>query len=169
MCNDCFYSVVSFVLDPALQGQGRLSHFELTLVYCVSLGVLVMGNPEGLWIYAVFVSNTAGEILKENAQGVGGECCIVSFVDETAWTVLVISFMSVLAVISLLVAIFFIVNHWRNHHYARTALDDKVVDMLPNIAFHSVNLIDHIGETCTICLEDYKHGESLKILPCRHG
>ncbi|KAH6764069.1 receptor homology region transmembrane domain ring H2 motif protein 1 [Perilla frutescens var. frutescens] len=131
--------------------------------------ISMMGNPKGLWIYAVFVSNTAGEILKENAQGVGGECCIVSFVDETAWTVLVISFISVLAVISLLVAVFFIVNHWRNPQETRTALDDKVVDMLPNITFHSVNIIDHIGETCTICLEDYKHGESLKILPCRHG
>lgn len=146
--------------------------FHAAIVYDDRLNhnlISMMGNPEGLWIYAVFVSNTAGEILKENAHGVGGECCIVSFVDETAWTVLVISFMSVLAVISLLVAIFFIVNHWRNHHDARTALDDKVVDMLPNITFNSVDLIDHIGETCTICLEDYKHGESLTILPCRHG
>lgn len=128
-----------------------------------------MGNPEGIWIYAVFVSNTAGEILKENAQGVGGECCIISYIDETAWTVLVISFISVLAVISLLATIFFTVNHWRNHQETRTVIDDKMVDMLPSITFGSVNLIGHIGETCTICLEDYKHGENLKVLPCQHG
>lgn len=128
-----------------------------------------MGNPEGLWIYAVFVSNTAGEILRESALGEGGECCIISYVDEAAWTVLVISFISVLAVVFLLVAIFFTFKQWRNGRGTRTAANDKVVGMLPEITFGSVDLIHPIGERCTICLEDYKHGESLKILPCKHG
>lgn len=127
-----------------------------------------MGSSEGLWIYAVFVSHTAGEILRESARGEGGECCIISFVDETAWTVLVISFISVLAVVFLLVAIFFAFSQWRNGRGTRTAVNDKVVNMLPETAYGSVDLIHPIGERCTICLEDYKDGESLKILPCRH-
>ncbi|XP_057796210.1 receptor homology region, transmembrane domain- and RING domain-containing protein 1 isoform X1 [Salvia miltiorrhiza] len=146
--------------------------FRAAIVYDDQLDhnlISMMGNPEGLWIYAVFVSNTAGETMRENARGVGGECCIISLVDETAWTVLVISFISVLAVICLLVSICFTVNQWRNCQETRTtAVDDKVVDMLPRITFGAVNLIDPIGETCIICLEDYKHGESLKVLPCRH-
>lgn len=161
--------VFSFPTGPALQGQMHLSPFQAHSSF-VPLGETVMGNHEGLWIYAVFVSNTAGETLRENARGVGGECCIISLVDETAWTVLVISFISVLAVICLLVSICFTINQWRNHQETRTtAVDDNVVDMLPRITFGSVNLSAPIGETCTICLEDYKHGESLKILPCRHG
>lgn len=161
--------VFSFPTGPALQGQMHLSPFQAHSSF-VPLGETVMGNHEGLWIYAVFVSNTAGETLRENARGVGGECCIISLVDETAWTVLVISFISLLAVICLLVSICFAVNQWRNHQETRTtAVDDNVVDMLPRITFGSVNLSTPIGETCTICLEDYKHGESLKILPCRHG
>ncbi|KAL1562789.1 RING-type E3 ubiquitin transferase [Salvia divinorum] len=147
--------------------------FRAAIIYDDKLNnnlISMMGNHEGLWIYAVFVSNTAGETLRKNARGVGGECCIISLVDETAWTVLVISFISVLAVICLLVSICFSVNQWRNHQEMRTtAVDDNVVDMLPRITFGSVNLSAPIGETCTICLEDYKHGESLKILPCRHG
>ncbi|KAK6141221.1 hypothetical protein DH2020_025018 [Rehmannia glutinosa] len=130
--------------------------------------IAMMGNPEGIWIYAVFVSNVAGEILREHAQRVGGECCIISFADETAWTVLVISFISVLAVISLIATIFFTFNRWRNRKETRAVMDDKAVDILPSITFGSVNLISHIGETCAICLEDYKHGESLKVLPCQH-
>ncbi|KAG6423723.1 hypothetical protein SASPL_114126 [Salvia splendens] len=161
--------VFSFPTDPALQGQMHLSPFQAHSSF-VPLGETVMGNHEGLWIYAVFVSNTAGETLRENARGVGGKCCIISLVDETAWTVLVISFISLLAVICLLVSICFTVNQWRNHQETRaTAVDDNVVDTLPRITFGSVNLSAPIGETCTICLEDYKHGESLKILPCRHG
>ncbi|KAI3465845.1 hypothetical protein Pfo_022508 [Paulownia fortunei] len=130
--------------------------------------ISMMGNPEGIWIYAVFVSNVAGEILRKHAQGVGGECCITSFIDETAWTVLAISFISVLAVISLLATIFFTFKHWRNHQETRPIMDDKAVNILPCITFGSANLISHTGETCAICLEDYKHGENLKVLPCQH-
>lgn len=127
------------------------------------------GNPEGISIHAVFVSNVAGEILREHAQGEGVECCIISFADETAWTVLVISFISVLAVVSLLASIFFTFSNWLNHKETRHVIDDKAVHNLPCITFGSVNLISRIGETCAICLEDYKHGENLKVLPCQHG
>ncbi|PIN05473.1 putative E3 ubiquitin ligase [Handroanthus impetiginosus] len=130
--------------------------------------ISMMGNPEGIRIYAVFVSNVAGEILREHAQAVGDECCIISVLDETAWTVLVISFISVLAVMSLLATIFFTYNHWRTSKKTKPVVDVKVFDILPSITFGSQNLISHIGETCVICLEDYKYGENLKVLPCQH-
>lgn len=133
---------------------------------CIPLDEIVMGSPDGLRIYAVFVSNKVGEILRENARS---ECCIISYIDGNGWTVLVISFMSVLAVISLLATILFTVNQLRNPRETGSALDDKTVDMLPTITFGSVNVNGHVGETCAICLEDFKHEECLKILPCQHG
>ncbi|KAL8510820.1 hypothetical protein ACS0TY_017586 [Phlomoides rotata] len=129
---------------------------------------LVMGSPDGLRIYAVFVSNKAGLILEENARGVGGECCIISYVDGNGWTVLVISVMSVLAVISLVATILFTVNQLRDHRETGSVLDGKTVDMLPTITFGSANVIGRVGETCAICLEDFKHEEHLKVLPCQH-
>ncbi|KAL8510821.1 hypothetical protein ACS0TY_017586 [Phlomoides rotata] len=130
--------------------------------------VSMMGSPDGLRIYAVFVSNKAGLILEENARGVGGECCIISYVDGNGWTVLVISVMSVLAVISLVATILFTVNQLRDHRETGSVLDGKTVDMLPTITFGSANVIGRVGETCAICLEDFKHEEHLKVLPCQH-
>lgn len=127
-----------------------------------------MGNPDGLRIYAVFVSNKAGLILRENARGEGGECCLIAYINEPGWTVLVISLMSVLAIISMLLGIFFTVSQRRNRR-EMSVLDGKTVDMLPTITFGSVNVSGRIGETCAICLEDFKHDERLKVLPCQHG
>ncbi|XP_051135065.1 receptor homology region, transmembrane domain- and RING domain-containing protein 1 isoform X2 [Andrographis paniculata] len=132
--------------------------------------ISMMGSSEGIWIHAVFVSNAVGEILKEQAVAKGGECCIASFLDETAWTVLVISFISVLAVITLLVMVFFSFNHRWNHiqQPGPIVMEGEEVDVIPCIMYYSANLTGHVGETCAICLEDYKDRENLKLLPCNH-
>ncbi|KAL2474049.1 Receptor-like proteiny region [Forsythia ovata] len=130
--------------------------------------ISMMGNPEGIWMPAVFVANEAGETLRKHAQAEESQCCIISSLDETAWTVLVISFISLLVVVSLLATIFFTYNHRQNQQGTRHVIDDKVVDILPCITFDAAQLSCYTGETCAICLEDYRDGESLKILPCQH-
>ncbi|KAL2524675.1 Receptor-like proteiny region [Abeliophyllum distichum] len=130
--------------------------------------ISMMGNPEGIWMPAVFVANEAGETLRKHAQAEESQCCILSSLDETAWTVLVISFISLLVVVSLLATIFFTYKHRQNQQGTRHVIDDKVVDILPCITFDAAQLSCYTGETCVICLEDYRDGESLKILPCQH-
>lgn len=134
--------------------------------------VVVIGNSQGIWVPAVFVSKAAGETLKIYAQGQEGECCIInpSF-PESAWTVMVISFISLL-VIATVVLTFFLTRNRRlnqrgtNPH--RPSVDAKLVEVLPCFTF-SQACECRVGDTCSICLEDYKDGERLRVLPCQHG
>jgi E3 ubiquitin-protein ligase RNF13 len=133
----------------------------------------VMVNPEGIKVHAVFVSKYAGEILKERARGKEGECCIYSSRTDAAWTVLAISLISVVVILGLLIIVFVTPRHWL--HWQRTnnrckSVDSKMVEALPCFTFRNDSLSQcHVGETCAICLEDYKDGEVLKVLPCHHG
>lgn len=133
----------------------------------------VMVNRENISVHAVFISKTAGEILKVHARGEEGECCIFPLHNGTAWTVLAISFISFLVILAILIVAIFIPRQWlhsqgRNH--LPKSVDSKMVEALPCFVFSSAHLGDlHAGETCAICLEDYKDGEILKVLPCHHG
>lgn len=127
-------------------------------------------NTQEITLAAVFVSNVAGEILTKYARGREGECCIYPPTKGTAWTVLAISFFSLLLIITFLLLAFFAPRHWtqwRGRHSNRTAsLDPKLVRTLPTFTF-----ADSFqgGDTCAICLEDYRFGDSLRLLPCQHG
>ncbi|KAJ4714185.1 receptor-likey region, transmembrane domain- and RING domain-containing protein 1 [Melia azedarach] len=135
--------------------------------------VYMMVNGEGIKVHATFISKTAGEYLKEHAQGENGECCILQPYNGGGWTVLAISFLSLIVIVAFLIIAFIAPRRWmywqgRNQHQPRS-LDSKIVEDLPCSVFNfaSSNLY-HGGETCAICLEDYRDGEKLKMLPCKH-
>ncbi|KAJ1701884.1 hypothetical protein LUZ63_001663 [Rhynchospora breviuscula] len=132
----------------------------------------MVGSSSGINIHAVFVSKSTGHNLKKLARGVDGECCINSSYEETAGTVLVISFVSLVVIISVVATFLFA----RNCHLLRRAaysrpnsVKKEAVELLPCYVYKSSGSNGkHVGETCAICLEEYKEGETLRVLPCKH-
>lgn len=128
----------------------------------------------GIKVHAVFVSNEAGIYLMKHARGQHGECCLLPPFGGGSWTVLAISFLSLIVIVSLLIIVFLAPRHWRywrgrNNQHPRN-LDPETVKAIPCFTFSSARSSHcHRGETCAICLEDYKDGEVLKVLPCQHG
>ncbi|WCJ32639.1 hypothetical protein M5689_014049 [Euphorbia peplus] len=133
--------------------------------------IYMMMNPDGMNVSAVFVSKMAGEILRDHARGMEGECCIYlsHFGVETLWNVVAISFFSLFVMLSFLVMAFVMPRHWIYSLRIRKCVDLRMLEGLPRFTFHSAHLNHtHCGETCAICIEDYKDGEILKVLPCQH-
>ncbi|KAE8668906.1 coniferylaldehyde 5- hydroxylase [Hibiscus syriacus] len=133
--------------------------------------VYMMVNPKGINILAVFVSKSAGEFLKDHAIGEKEECCIYLQPNVNPLTVFAICFVSLAVIAVFLVTAMIpprIFSNWRRKKLVKS-VDSKIVEALPRVTFGSAPLSHcHTGETCAICLEDYKDGEILKILPCQH-
>ncbi len=133
----------------------------------------VIIKPENITVHAVFVSKETGEILKEYARGEKVKCCIFPPHYESAWTVLTISFISFVVICAIAVLVFYTPRHWsysQGTNYRSQSVDPETVKALPCFAFSSAHSRDcHTQETCAICLEDYKDGEIIKVLPCQHG
>lgn len=133
----------------------------------------MVGDSEGIHIPAIFVSKMAGETLKKFARGEDDECCINSSMNETAGTVLVMSFISLVVIISVLASFLFA----RNCRLLRHGVDNHppyvkkhVVEELPCSAYSvPCSREDIFQEACAICLEDYSNGDMLRHLPCKHG
>jgi hypothetical protein len=135
----------------------------------------VSGSSDGINIYAVFVSWLSGELL----LGVVGDrdttCTIQPAFENTAWSIMAVSFISILAVSAVLTTFFFV-----RHHRLRnggtpllsrepSGMSATEVKALPTLVFQGPGNGSGTTETCAICLEDYEIGEKLRLLPCNHG
>ncbi|KAG0588063.1 hypothetical protein KC19_2G212900 [Ceratodon purpureus] len=136
--------------------------------------VTMSGNPFNIHAYAVFVSKFSGEFLLKYAGDTGATCYIMPAFENTAWSVMAVSFISLLAVSSVFTTFFFIRQHRLRLLSARflprepPGMSVKDVNTIPSLVFKCIEDGKGTSETCAICLEDYVAGEKLRLLPCEH-
>nr|XP_010910665.1 receptor homology region, transmembrane domain- and RING domain-containing protein 1 isoform X1 [Elaeis guineensis]XP_010910672.1 receptor homology region, transmembrane domain- and RING domain-containing protein 1 isoform X1 [Elaeis guineensis] len=137
--------------------------------------ISMAGTPGGIHINAVFVSKASGGILKKYAGHTDVEFWIIPNFESSAWSIMAISFISLLAMSAVLATCFFV----RRHRIRREqptipnvrefhGMSSRLVKAMPSLIFTSVLEDNCTSSTCAICLEDYRVGEKLRILPCRH-
>ncbi|XP_031250997.1 receptor homology region, transmembrane domain- and RING domain-containing protein 2 isoform X2 [Pistacia vera] len=150
--------------------------FQAAIVYDNDDGVLVAmaGNSAGIKIHAVFVSKASGEILKQYAGLTDVELWIIPSFENSAWSIMAISFISLLAMSAVLATCFFVRRH-RIRREPRSSrvrefhgMSRRLVKAMPSLIFTAVLEDNCTSRTCAICLEDYSVGEKLRILPCHH-
>lgn len=132
------------------------------------------GNSAGIKIPAVFVSKATGHKLKIYA-GPAVEVWILASYESSAWSIMAISFISLLAMSAVLATCFFVRRHRirRERPQARVrefhGMSSRLVKAMPSLIFTAVTEENCTASTCAICLEDYMVGDRLRVLPCRHS
>lgn len=137
---------------------------------------VVAGNPSGVVIYGTFVSKSTGEILKRYAGRTDMELWLVPSFETSAWSIMAISFISLLAMSAVLATCFFVRRHRIRRRrvrlngggeFARLGIDS--IRRMPTTVFNGVCEEASTSISCVICIEDYRIGEKLRILPCNHS
>ncbi|XP_016175198.1 receptor homology region, transmembrane domain- and RING domain-containing protein 2 [Arachis ipaensis] len=140
-------------------------------------GVLVAmaGNSAGIRIHAVFISKASGELLKEYAGRTDVELWLIPSFENSAWSIMAISFISLLAMSAVLATCFFVRRHRIRRERPQASrvrefhgMSSRLVKAMPSLIFTAVLEDNCTSRTCAICLEDYCVGEKLRILPCCH-
>jgi E3 ubiquitin-protein ligase RNF13 len=136
----------------------------------------VAGSSSGIHIYAVFVSKASGEELKKYSGQTDAELWIIPTYENSAWSIMAISFISLLAMSAILAACFFVRRHQIRRDRDRLpqarefhGMSSQLVKAMPSLIFTKVQEDNCTSATCAICLEDYSVGEKLRVLPCRHS
>lgn len=140
-------------------------------------GILVAmaGNSAGIKIRAVFVSKGSGHVLSKYAGLSDMEIWIIPSFENSAWSIMAIAFISLLAMSAVLATCFFVRRHRVRRERPRASrvrefhgMSSRLVKAMPSLIFTAVLEDNCTSRTCAICLEDYSVGEKLRILPCRH-
>ncbi|CAA3013266.1 receptor homology region, transmembrane domain-and RING domain-containing 2-like [Olea europaea subsp. europaea] len=135
----------------------------------------VAGYAAGIKIHAVFVSKASGETLTKYAGAAYMELWIMPSLENSAWSIMAISFISLLAMAAVLATCFFVRRHRIRRERQQAprvrefhGMSSRLVKAMPSLIFTAVLEDNCTSQTCAICLEDYSVGEKLRILPCRH-
>ncbi|KAL6515602.1 hypothetical protein OROHE_018636 [Orobanche hederae] len=157
--------------------RAQAAGFKAAVIYNSENGDLVAmaGNSAGIKIHAVFVSKAAGETLSKYAGATDIELWIVPNYENSAWSIMAISFISLLAMSAVLATCFFVRRHRIRRERPQAphvrefhGMSSRLVKAMPSLIFTAVMEDNCTSTTCAICLEDYNMGEKLRILPCRH-
>uniref|UniRef100_A0ACD5Z6C1 Uncharacterized protein n=1 Tax=Avena sativa TaxID=4498 RepID=A0ACD5Z6C1_AVESA len=152
--------------------------FKAAIVYDnENSGVLVSmaGSSSGIHIYAVFISKVSGEVMKKFSGSTDIEVWIIPTFENSAWSIMAISFISLLAMSAVLATCFFVRRHRIRRDRPRNqetrefhGMSSQLVKAMPSLIFTKVQEDNCTSSMCAICLEDYNVGEKLRVLPCRH-
>lgn len=154
------------------------------IIYCVHIFstvfnqevLTVAGSSSGIDIYAVFISKTSGEVLKQYSGQSDAQVWMISTRDNSALSIMAISFTALLAMSAVLATCFFVRRHQMRRDRARIpaarefhGMSSQLVKAMPSLIFTKVQEDNCTSSTCAICLEDYSVGEKIRVLPCRHS
>ncbi|KAJ0972049.1 hypothetical protein J5N97_020008 [Dioscorea zingiberensis] len=135
--------------------------------------VSMAGTPEGIDIPAVFVFKASGEELQKYADDADIECWILP-TDDSEWS-MVISIMMLVVIFVVLATCLIFRRHWMGRRDQSSVcvtqirgMSQQRVQAMPILIFTSASEDSCTSSTCAICLEDYKVGERLRVLPCHH-
>lgn len=153
--------------------------FSAVIVYANEYGsglVTMAGNPEGIYIHAVFVTRETGETLTKYTEDMDLEIWISPSYENPIWSFKVLSFISVLAIAAALATWFIAKCHRIRHLHSRLSrqqepcvMSSRTVKAMPSVTYKVVgNNKKAAQDACAICLEEYKANENLRILPCSH-
>ncbi|GLT64549.1 hypothetical protein SLA2020_370350 [Shorea laevis] len=134
-------------------------------------------DAAGIKIHAVFISEASGKILKKCAGRTDTKLCLIPNIGNSAWSIMAISFISLLTMSAVLGTCLFVRRHRIRRERPRSSnvcdhefhgMSKRLVKTMPSLRFTAVLEDNSTSGTCAICLEDYTVGEKLRILPCCH-
>lgn len=157
--------------------KAQAAGFKAAIIYDNAYGdiIAMAGTSTGVKILAVFISKASGETLTKYAGDPDMEVWIIPSLENSAWSIMATSFISLLAMSAVLAMCFFVRRHHVRREVPRTSrvrefhgISSRLVKAMPSLIFTSVVEDNSTSVTCAICLEDYSVGDRLRILPCRH-
>ncbi|XP_010930793.1 receptor homology region, transmembrane domain- and RING domain-containing protein 2 isoform X2 [Elaeis guineensis] len=169
-----FVCILLYVLVELADGNVVLIGRNLSRSFNDIEANFVAGTPDGINIPAVFISKASGEVLRKYAGRTDMELWIIPSFETSAWSIMAISFISLLAMSAMLVTCFFVRRHVRREQPRASqirgfhGMSRRLVKAMPSQIFMSVFEDSCTSQTCAICLEDYNVGEKLRVLPCHH-
>lgn len=136
--------------------------------------VAMAGNSVGIVIHAVFVSKSSGLKLSKYVGTSALELWIIPGYENSAWSIMAISFISLLAMSAVLATCFFVRRHRIRRGRPRPrvrefhGMSSQLVKAMPSLEFTEALEDNCTSATCAICLDDYNVGDKIRILPCSH-
>ena len=124
------------------------------------------GSAAGIKIHAVFVSKASGEMLKKYAGSTDMELWLIPSFENSAWSIMATSFISLLAMLAVLATCFFVRRHRIRQESSQSSrvrefhgMSKRLVKAMPSLIFTAVLEDNSTSRTCAIYLEDYTVGE----------
>ena len=124
------------------------------------------GSSSGIHIYAVFVSKASGEVLKKFSGHADVEAWILPTFENSAWSIMAISLISLIAMSAVLATCFFVRRHRVRRDHPRIPEDREfhgmsshLVKAIPSLVFTKVQEDNCTSSMCAICLQDYSAGK----------